>query len=134
VIIKCTPGISWRGRSFKKFPSTWNLFHSILAKRNTSDLEPLESMYNPGSFIIVRQDKKVMNDYIVKAMTKYFGDTTGEYLKKCRRTNQPLEFDAYIESLSKKSFLKTWNSQVESLKNSYPDIYLAADLTSPYDF
>jgi hypothetical protein len=91
-------------------------------------------MYNPGSFIVVRQDKKVMNEYAVKALAKYFEVATGKYLKRCRRTKQPLDFDVYINSLSRRGFLRTWNYLAEDLKNSHPNVYLTADLRTPYQF
>jgi hypothetical protein len=140
VITKCVPGISWRGRTFDGYPSTSNQFFLPLTMRNTFDLNLLKdrafsgsdhARLHPGSINMLRHDKRPMLISHVIALGIHFTDAFKEHEGQCIRMNVPIDFDTYLDSLSKVDFLKIWETMMDEFKESDPE--LIAAMRSPYD-
>jgi hypothetical protein len=139
VVTKCTPGISWRGRTFDGAHAACTLFHVGLTTYNAFDLSLFEGrtirqrhdlISDSGSFIVVRQDKKPLHPLHIKAMAGYLLDKLKDHDEECRKIGSPGNLQVYLDSISKDDFSKVWDAFMEKYKHlpNFP-----VDLQSPYD-
>lgn len=139
VLVKCEPGLTWRGRTFGGAAAAFNADCSLLTTHNILDRSLFQGrtikerddvVCNQGTIIVARQARKALHPVHLQAMSEYFKDTLLQHEASYTQIGSSPSLAAYLDSLSKEDFMQAFAATLKMYEGQSD---FGAGSISPYD-